>query len=67
MWCVTSVDISQLEFFIQAYLEEGHPSINSPVSEQARDPRAFQTGCSLLLFFPVTACFSVLEEQDLLS
>lgn len=67
MWCVTSVDISLLEFFVQAHLEEGHASITSPVSEQAGDLRAFQTGCSLLIFFPITACFPVLQEQDLLS
>lgn len=67
MWCVTSVDISLLEFFVQAHLDEGHPSIDSAASEQAGDPRSFQTGCSLLLFFPVTACFPAFQEQDLLS
>lgn len=65
MWCVTSVDISLVELFVQAHLEEGHPSINSPVSEQAGDPRAFKTGCYLLVFFPVTAYFPALQEQDL--
>lgn len=44
MWCVTSVDMSLLEFFVQVHLEEGHPSVNSRVREQAEDPRTPRRG-----------------------